>query len=58
MQYFQKHLNVGKEQSPGKPILYLGVGQRYSDLIEFDADWMVRKLFGEEEFEFSTEREF
>ncbi|AIJ06090.1 signal recognition particle-docking protein FtsY [Methanocaldococcus bathoardescens] len=42
----------------GKPILYLGVGQRYSDLIEFDADWMVRKLFGEEEFEFSTEREF
>ncbi|XRO76731.1 signal recognition particle-docking protein FtsY [Methanocaldococcus sp. 10A] len=42
----------------GKPILYLGVGQRYSDLIEFDADWMVKKLFGEEEFEFSTEREF
>ena len=42
----------------GKPILYLGVGQRYQDLIEFDADWMVKKLFGEEEFEFSTEREF
>jgi fused signal recognition particle receptor len=42
----------------GKPILYLGVGQRYEDLIEFDVDWMVNKLFGEEEFKFSTEREF
>ncbi|WP_048055497.1 signal recognition particle-docking protein FtsY [Methanotorris igneus] len=42
----------------GKPILYLGVGQRYEDLIEFDVDWMVNKLFGEEEVKFSTEREF
>ncbi|MFU8652898.1 signal recognition particle-docking protein FtsY [Methanotorris formicicus] len=42
----------------GKPILYLGVGQRYGDLIEFDVDWMINKLFGEEEVKFSTEREF
>ncbi|ENN96331.1 cell division protein FtsY, partial [Methanocaldococcus villosus KIN24-T80] len=42
----------------GKPILFLGVGQRYEDLIEFDPEWFVKKLFGEEEIRFSTEREF
>jgi fused signal recognition particle receptor len=36
----------------------LGVGQRYSDLEEFNVDWMVNKLFGEEEIKYSTEREF
>ncbi len=42
----------------GKPILFLGVGQRYSDLEEFSVDWMINKLFGEEESKYSTEREF
>lgn len=42
----------------GKPILFLGVGQRYSDLEEFSVDWMISKLFGEGEPKYSTEREF
>ncbi|WP_292459767.1 signal recognition particle-docking protein FtsY [Methanothermococcus sp.] len=42
----------------GKPILFLGVGQRYKDLEEFNVDWMVNKLFGDEEVKYSTEREF
>lgn len=42
----------------GKPILFLGVGQRYGDLEEFNVDWMVNKLFGDEEVKYSTEREF
>ena len=42
----------------GKPILFLGVGQRYGDLEEFNVDWMVNKLFGDEEIKYSTEREF
>lgn len=33
----------------GKPILFIGVGQGYKDLIPFDPDWMVRHLFGETE---------
>ncbi|MCS3901365.1 signal recognition particle-docking protein FtsY [Methanococcus voltae] len=44
--------------SIGKPILYMGVGQRYSDLQEFDVDWMVNKLFSENEEKLSVEREF
>lgn len=28
-----------------KPVLYLGVGQEYSDLIPFDPNWFVEKLF-------------
>ncbi|ADG13696.1 signal recognition particle-docking protein FtsY [Methanocaldococcus infernus ME] len=42
----------------GKPILYLGVGQRYEDLIEFSPDFIIKKIFGEEDIKFSTEREF
>ncbi|WP_456472206.1 signal recognition particle-docking protein FtsY [Methanocaldococcus sp.] len=42
----------------GKPILYLGVGQRYEDLIEFSPEFMIKKIFGEEEVRFSTDREF
>jgi len=45
----------------GKPILFLGVGQRYCDLMEFDVNWMVNKLFGEDENMkkvISTERDF
>ena len=29
-----------------KPILYLGVGQGYKDIIEFKPDWMVEQIFG------------
>lgn len=30
-----------------KPILYLGVGQNYEDLIKYDPNWFVEKLLGE-----------
>jgi fused signal recognition particle receptor len=30
-----------------KPILFVGTGQGYEDLIPFDPDWMVRRLFAE-----------
>ncbi len=30
-----------------KPILFVGVGQRYGDLLPFDPDWLVRRLFEE-----------
>ena len=30
-----------------KPILFVGVGQGYSDFTPFDPDWMVRRLFAE-----------
>ena len=30
-----------------KPILFVGVGQGYSDLVPFDPDWMLRRLFAE-----------
>jgi fused signal recognition particle receptor len=30
-----------------KPVLFVGVGQGYSDLVPFDPDWMVRRLFEE-----------
>jgi fused signal recognition particle receptor len=30
-----------------KPILFVGVGQGYSDFRPFDADWMVERLFAE-----------
>jgi fused signal recognition particle receptor len=30
-----------------KPILFVGVGQGYGDLLPFDPDWMVRRLFEE-----------
>jgi fused signal recognition particle receptor len=29
-----------------KPILFLGVGQGYKDIIEFKPDWMVEQIFG------------
>ena len=29
-----------------KPILFLGMGQEYSDIIEYDPDWMLNQLFG------------
>ncbi len=30
-----------------KPIVFVGVGQGYADLLPFDPDWMVRRLFEE-----------
>ncbi|HEY0196486.1 MAG TPA: signal recognition particle-docking protein FtsY, partial [Methanobacterium sp.] len=30
-----------------KPILFLGTGQSYSDIMEFKPDWMVEQVFGE-----------
>ena len=30
-----------------KPILFVGTGQGYDDLVPFDPDWMVRRLFAE-----------
>ena len=30
-----------------KPILFVGIGQGYSDFALFDPDWMVRRLFAE-----------
>jgi len=31
-----------------KPILFVGVGQGYADLLPFEPEWMVRRLFAEE----------
>ena len=33
--------------SVGKPILFVGTGQTYDDLMAFDPHWMVEKIFGE-----------
>ena len=32
-----------------KPILFLGMGQSYDDIKEYDADWMLNQLFSEDE---------
>ena len=31
-----------------KPILFLGTGQSYSDIMEFKPEWMVEQVFGED----------
>lgn len=31
----------------GKPVLFLGVGQTYPDLVKFDPQWLVDRLMGE-----------
>ncbi len=31
----------------GKPILFIGTGQEYEDLVPFDEEWMIRRLFEE-----------
>lgn len=33
----------------GKPLLFVGIGQNYDDHIAFDAEWMIRNLFGKED---------
>jgi fused signal recognition particle receptor len=35
-------------EATGKPLLFVGVGQGYSDLKPFDVDWMVARLFAED----------
>ena len=32
-----------------KPIMFLGVGQGYDDIREYDAEWMLNQLFSEDE---------
>lgn len=32
-----------------KPILFLGVGQGYDDIMEYDAEWMLNQMFSESE---------
>ncbi|MBR4448296.1 signal recognition particle-docking protein FtsY [Methanobrevibacter sp.] len=32
-----------------KPIMFLGVGQGYDDIMEYDADWMLDQLFSDDE---------
>lgn len=32
-----------------KPLLFIGVGQKYEDHIPFDPDWMIKNIFGKEE---------
>ena len=32
-----------------KPIMFLGVGQGYDDIMEYDADWMLNQLFSDDE---------
>ena len=34
-------------QATNKPILFLGVGQQYEDLVKFDPQWLLNRIFGE-----------
>ena len=38
-----------------KPIMFLGVGQGYDDIMEYDAQWMLDQLFSEDEAEVAEE---
>lgn len=38
-----------------KPILFLGMGQGYDDIMEYDADWMLNQLFSDDEEEIEVE---
>ncbi|AIY90597.1 signal recognition particle-docking protein FtsY [Geoglobus acetivorans] len=29
-----------------RPILFIGTGQEYEDLVKFDADWLIERIFG------------
>ncbi len=35
-------------QATGKPILFLGTGQGYDDIVKFDPEWLIDRLFDEE----------
>ena len=32
-----------------KPIMFLGIGQGYDDIMEYDAEWMLNQLFSEDD---------
>ena len=32
-----------------KPIMFLGMGQGYDDIMEYDAEWMLNQLFSDDE---------
>jgi fused signal recognition particle receptor len=38
-----------------KPIMFLGVGQGYDDIMEYDAEWMLDQLFSEDVAEVAEE---
>ena len=38
-----------------KPIMFLGMGQGYDDIMEYDAEWMLNQLFSEDEGEMIEE---
>ena len=38
-----------------KPIMFLGMGQGYDDIMEYDAEWMLNQLFSEDEVELAEE---
>ena len=38
-----------------KPIMFLGMGQGYDDIMEYDADWMLDQLFSDDEGEIVEE---
>jgi len=37
---------ISVAKAVGKPILFVGVGQEYKDLIPFSSKWLVERLFG------------
>jgi len=39
----------------GKPVAYVSIGQEYDEFKRFDADWMVSRIFGEEQAKTSDE---
>ena len=39
----------------GKPVAYVSIGQEYDEFKKFDADWMVSRIFGEEQARVSDE---
>ena len=30
----------------GKPVIFLGTGQKYEDLMKFNVDWFIKRIFG------------
>ena len=38
-----------------KPIMFLGMGQGYDDIMEYDAEWMLNQLFTDDEGEIAEE---
>ena len=36
---------ISVAHATGKPIIFLGVGQEYDDMVKFDPQWLVDRLF-------------